>query len=70
VITVTKDQFFAVIGQMDVHPRVEVASLKGRVFTSKWETPRREHIGTSHSDSYGINPTIFELDPRYARAAR
>lgn len=61
MIEVTKNEFFAVIGKRDVMPRVDQSTLKGRHHTSDWETPRRDRIGKSVSDSYGSEPSRFYL---------
>jgi len=65
---VTKHEFFAVLGPMNVNPVVEVNSLKHRTHVSKWMTPYREHAGTSFTDSWGIEPTRFQLENRWAQA--
>lgn len=57
----TKDQFFATINPLDVHPRVVLASLKGRWHTSIWELRNRTVVGRSESDSHGTDPTRYFL---------
>lgn len=57
--TVSRDTFFKVIGPMDVHPRP--GDMKGRFFTSQWETPNRTVVGISISDSHLAEPTEYRL---------
>jgi hypothetical protein len=57
----TRAHFFARINSLDVHPRVDVGTLKGRYHVSYWEMPDRRCIGKSVSDSYGIDATVFFL---------
>jgi hypothetical protein len=61
MIEVTKEEFFARVGPMDVNPRVDVPTLKGRHHTSWWETPQRVLVGKSTADGWGIDPTQFWL---------
>lgn len=61
---VSKDDFFAKVGPMDVNPRVDGATLKGRFYTSHWETPGRHVVGRSVSDGWGIEETQFFLGSR------
>jgi hypothetical protein len=59
---VSKEEFFAAIGPLDVNPRVEMSTLKDRLHVSQWEMQNtRQHIGTSVSDSWGVNATQFYL---------
>lgn len=65
---VTKEEFYRVVGPMDVHPQVEVNSLKFRIHVSKWMTPYREHVGTSFTDSWGIEKADYQLEGRWPQA--
>ena len=59
---VTRQEFFAAIGHLDVMPRVDVASFKHRIHVSNWETQHtRQLVGRSESDSHGSQPTKFYL---------
>lgn len=45
---VSKDRFFLVMGPRDVHPRVDVATLRDAKIVSIWEDrPTREVLGLS-----------------------
>lgn len=62
MIEVTKDVFFKTVGPLDVHPRVDVATLKERKHVSNWEMNHtRKRVGRSIPDSHGIDPTLFFL---------
>ena len=69
---VDKDRFFAVVGPLDVCPKVDQQSLKGRFHVSRWETRySRTMIGETTSDSWGIVPTTYTLArARHDRDAR
>lgn len=59
---VSEKEFFAAVGPLDVHPRVNVASLKGRYHTSNWEVQHtRRLVGRTESDSHAAEPTKFFL---------
>jgi hypothetical protein len=59
---VSEAEFFAVMNPLDVHPRVDVASLRSRYHVSTWEAQHtRKIVGQSESDSYAIEPTRFFL---------
>lgn len=61
--TVTEEVFFAVIGPQNVHPRVDVRSLKHRWHVSHWEhRDTRQRVGRSETDSHSAQPTRFFLD--------
>lgn len=54
---VTKEEFFATVGPLNVHPRVDMASLKTREHASTWEDLNtRRVVGRTVSDSWGIEP--------------
>ena len=56
---ITKTEFFATVGVLNVYPRVDVASLKTRFFTSCWVTINRTVLGKTITDSWGVEPTRF-----------
>lgn len=59
---VSEREFFATIGPQDVHPRVDVSTLKDRYHVSRWEVQHaRRLVGMSKSDSWGVEPTVFHL---------
>lgn len=58
---VTKEEFFAIIGPRDIHPKVDPSSLKFRWHISHWETPGRKVVGLSRSDSWGIEEPTYQL---------
>ncbi len=49
---VSKDRFFMTVGPMNVHPRVDAATLSGSRARSDWEAPDRVRHGVSfgHGD--------------------
>lgn len=59
---VSKSAFFEAVGPLDVHPRPDVSTFKGRYHTSIWEiqTTRRV-VGKDISDSHGVEETQFFL---------
>lgn len=57
----TEAEFFARMNPLDVHPRVDVSTLRGRFHTSHWETRERVCLGTSVSDSHSVDPTRYSL---------
>lgn len=59
---VSKEQFFAKVGPLDVNPRVDVTTLRNRHHVSNWEDRSRVQIGRSVSDSWGIEATQFFLN--------
>jgi hypothetical protein len=59
---VSKEDFYLAIGPRDVHPKVDASTLKFRHHVSIWETPQRRVVGRSHSDSWGIEPTTYQLE--------
>lgn len=61
MMQVSKERFFAVIGPMNVNPRVDVSSFKSRVHVSHWEHGEtREIVGRSETSMFG-EPTKFFL---------
>lgn len=58
---VSETEFFRTVGQLNVHPRVDVATLKGRNHVSHWEMldGARRVVGRSESDSWDVEPTKF-----------
>jgi hypothetical protein len=57
---VTKEEFFAVINPLDVHPRVDAISLKSECHVSHWEMKyTRKLVGVSKSTTN--KPTEFYL---------
>jgi hypothetical protein len=60
---VTEEEFFRVIGPLNVHPRVDKPSLKQRHHVSTWEMldGTRRVIGRAESDSHGVEKTKFYL---------
>lgn len=59
---VTQAEFFAVINPLDVHPRVDVGSLKDRWHSSQWEIQStRRVVGMSKSDSWASQPTEYYI---------
>jgi hypothetical protein len=50
---VTREEFFAFMGPRDVHPRVEMATLKTPAIASTWETRNRVVVGRSISPTVG-----------------
>lgn len=69
MIRVSREHFFATVGQMDVHPRTDMASLKGRYHHSVWESPNRVAQGESFSDSWGAEPRVYFARAAIAKAA-
>ena len=68
---VPRDVFFAAIGPLNVHPRVDIASLKERYHVSIWEIQgTRERVGKSISDSHGSGFREYFLTPQYAEKGR
>lgn len=61
--TVTMEEFFAAVGPRDVHPKVDVSTLKSRHHLSRWETRQRVLVGTSLTDSWGIEGAVYKLAP-------
>lgn len=61
--SVTKDTFFKTVNPLNVHPRVDVATLKARHHVSYWEMQdgTRAVIGRSESDSHGVDDTRYFL---------
>ena len=57
---VSKSDFYAKM-IMDVMPRVDESTLKGRFFVSYWELRNREIIGKTISDSWGIEDGEYFL---------
>ncbi len=51
---VTKEEFFAAIGRMNVHPRPERDA-------SYWETPDRRLIGKTTPGYMGVSERRYEL---------
>lgn len=64
-VSVTKDEFFAAIGQLNVHPRADVATLRDPHIVSHWEMPNRDRIGFSGSNDGG-----YWLRPDLAKAVQ
>lgn len=60
--SVSRDEFFATVGSLDVHPRVDVSTLKDRWHESDWETPQRQRLGRTRSDSWGVEPTRYWVE--------
>jgi hypothetical protein len=59
---VTKEQFFAVMNPLDVHPRVDATTLRHRWHVSHWEIQStRNVIGISKSDSHAIEDAEYFL---------
>lgn len=57
----TEAEFFARMNPLNVHPRVDVSTLRGRFHTSYWETPDRRRLGVSVSDSHSVELTRYSL---------
>ncbi|RQZ76423.1 hypothetical protein DF052_00260 [Burkholderia glumae] len=58
MVDVNKDQFFAIMGPLNVHPRAEPDR-------SIWETPQREMLGLSmpgYASCYGTPERYFVVD--------
>lgn len=53
---ISREAFFATVGQMDVHPMVDERTLKGRFYTSIWKLRNQKIVGKTISDSHGIEP--------------
>lgn len=51
---VNRDQFFATVGHMNVHPRSEKSA-------SYWETPSRQLVGRTEPGYVGEGPKRFFL---------
>lgn len=64
--SVARDEFFRVIGPLNVSPRVVESTLAGRYYQSRWETPYREVVGHSVSDAHGAEATRFWLSQKAA----
>ena len=60
---VSQSEFFAVMNPLDVHPRVDVTTLRDRIHVSRWELPTREIIGISKTDSHGTGNDEYFLIP-------
>ena len=59
---VSEEEFYKIIGPLDVNPRVDVSTLRERIHVSNWEMAHtRRVIGVTKTDSYGINETEFYL---------
>ena len=58
---VTEQEFWMTVGPMDVHPRVDETTLKGRHHESDFETRSRAVVGRVISDSHGIEPSQYFL---------
>lgn len=61
MILVTKDSFFATVGQLDVHPHIAGAHDPVDGYTSSWETPQRHVLGRS----FGIGKTAYYVTPEF-----
>ncbi len=63
MIPVSKAEFFAMVGRLNVHPRVDASTLKGRYHVSHWEMQdgTRKVVGQSKSDSWSIDPTEYAV---------
>lgn len=59
MIEISKTEFFATVGRMDVHPNVAVATLKDRFHVSMWESRDRRVVGKTVSDSWAVSSTRF-----------
>lgn len=60
VVEVTKDSFFASIGQLDVHPTIQGAWNKETGYTSAWLTRAGRVLrGMSTSGTHQANPQYF-----------
>jgi len=60
---VSKEDFFHVINPLNVHPRVDVSSLRQRHHVSIWKMldGTNKVIGRTESDGWGIDETKFYL---------
>lgn len=56
---VSKDAFYAVMNPLDVHPRVQIETLRQSGHVSIWEMRNRQVVGRSTSHASG--PTHYEL---------
>lgn len=72
LVQVTKEQFFAVVGPLNVHPRPDVRSFKGRDFVSDWELQdnTRERVGVNVSDFWACLPGAYFLTDKWAKKAK
>ena len=61
MMQVSKEAFFAAMNPLNVHPRPDIPSLKGRYHTTIWEMPDRRVIGKDTSDSHIVEPTRYWL---------
>jgi hypothetical protein len=55
---VTKDEFFATVGQLNVHPTIEGNYDQKMGYRSDWKLPNGQVLGTS------ISGTVF-MDAQY-----
>ncbi len=58
---ISRTEFFATVGSLNVHPRPDISTFNGRYFASEWELldNSRRIVGRSVSDSWGVGPTKF-----------
>jgi hypothetical protein len=56
MIRVTREKFFATVGQLNVHPRVERDA-------SYWETPARVVLGITTPGYLGAGERTYSIDP-------
>ncbi len=60
---VSRDQFFATVGQMNVHPRVEKDA-------SYWETPSRQLMGRTEPGYMGGGPKRYFVSLQAEQGAK
>jgi hypothetical protein len=60
---VTREEFFRVINQLDVHPVPDVNTFKERYFKSVWkmQDSTRRVVGETVTDSHQGDPTVYKL---------